>query len=50
MLYLKFNKFINRLGRINDDAHNKNHDYEGIHGWILIAIRILLFIYFEYNI
>jgi len=36
------------IGRINDDDPKKWHDYESIPGYIIVFIKIVLFIVFFY--
>lgn len=38
------------LGRLTDDEFTKNHDYEGFAGYLIIVLRVGLYIYFVMGI
>ncbi|OMJ87697.1 hypothetical protein SteCoe_10541 [Stentor coeruleus] len=48
-LVVVLNIMIIGLGRITQDASNKNSDFECVPGYILIVIRILMWIWFIFN-
>ena len=35
---------------IDIDAHHKYHDYSGVQGWVLILLKMGLFLYYLYLI
>jgi hypothetical protein len=38
------------VGKVSDDAHYKSTDFEGTVGWLIIAARLLLWLWFLWNI
>jgi len=44
------NLLITGLGKLTDGSSDKFHKYDGISGYLIIGIRILMYLYFLYNI
>jgi len=40
---------VSALTFIDDDSQHKYHDFAGVQGWVLLATKMLLWIYFVYT-
>jgi hypothetical protein len=50
LLVVLVNLMVVGLGRITNDSYYKFSDYEGVPGYIVVVIRVLLWVWFFYSV